>query len=632
MGNTVNEILLGKLLDIFFQQKAIVVPADFHSQCGCVKNMLNNDITGMVSTTTTYAVDSASEAQYKIVCKNKTLQTLLNKWIENINQSLKGKVPSGINPLAEEYFKELWQGSSFCVLRAQQWEQIEYKGTKIEVPNVLVLLKGSSIYTNETNDTELKLGSTIYKLGNNSKTELISSDKMSYIFQKPLARWTDIYPTPYLIKSGVYKNFLTVQILQDKGDEIITKILPYLLLIKRGSPELFAKGQRISDGDLKEMNQKMDDALARYKEQRNKVPTMTAPFDTELEHFIPDFAKVLKVDLFEQSQRAILNGLGFVDVIQGISDSRKESVLNPKPFIAKVNKGVRNFESLLLEVIKLIVERNSAHIKFFNESNFVKVVHSPLRINVEAILTDLRSAYDRGLFSIETYHEMLGVDHETEATRRTQEYNDGKESIFYPHMIQNTEKDTDDRPGIPTKPVNERTEDMNKKKNSPESLNYKNASLVASSQNYIINMEARDKFENLTSYIYPGAKDIKIVVGINKENKKQEICEILFSKNNWNESTIENWLEEKNMQLNYFAEFASLSKETIMAPYTEDNYPKYLNKYPEGARKTFIETFNKVLNDSNGDEEKSYKIAWTALKRWMKKHGYKKVGDKWEKV
>jgi hypothetical protein len=65
-----------------------------------------------------------------------------------------------------------------------------------------------------------------------------------------------------------------------------------------------------------------------------------------------------------------------------------------------------------------------------------------------------------------------------------------------------------------------------------------------------------------------------------------------------------------------------------MAPYDKANPPKFLEKYPEGARNTFIDVFNESLPKG---EDYAFPVAWTALKRWMKKHGYKKEGDKWVK-
>jgi molecular chaperone GrpE (heat shock protein) len=106
---------------------------------------------------------------------------------------------------------------------------------------------------------------------------------------------------------------------------------------------------------------------------------------------------------------------------------------------------------------------------------------------------------------------------------------------MYPHLIQNQEAQPD-RMGIPAKPKNEKNEDQNKLKNSPETK----------------------------------------------------------------------------------TKTAELEDDLIEAPYTMENYPKYLNKYPEHAIKIWVTTFNEVLQKT-GDEAKAFPIAWNALKRYMKK-------------
>jgi len=57
-------------------------------------------------------------------------------------------------------------------------------------------------------------------------------------------------------------------------------------------------------------------------------------FDTNFEHIIPEYSKILKAELYNPIERRILASLGFIDVVQGVS-SRRESVINPKPFFFK---------------------------------------------------------------------------------------------------------------------------------------------------------------------------------------------------------------------------------------------------------------------------------------------------------
>jgi hypothetical protein len=64
------------------------------------------------------------------------------------------------------------------------------------------------------------------------------------------------------------------------------------------------------------------------------------------------------------------------------------------------------------------------------------------------------------------------------------------------------------------------------------------------------------------------------------------------------------------------------------APYDKSNPPEFLKKYPSGAIEVFIDVFNESYPKG---EDYAMPVAWTALKRWMKKHGYIK-NDKGEWV
>jgi hypothetical protein len=325
--------------------------------------------------------------------------------------------------------------------------------------------------------------------------------------------------------------------LQDKSDEVISKILPYLFLIQKGNENLFLQGDvDYSDKELKELTDNFTEEVSKYKNQKGKVPTNAIPFDTKYEHLIPDLRKILTEELYRQGYRSILAGLGFIDMLE-ISPSRQEARLNPKAFISEVNEGVSGFKSILLEAIYLIEERNkSSHKKLFTDKGKLIIVNSPLFINVENMLADLRSGFDRGSMSIQSYQEILGLDPTTEKERRKKELESGDEDLFYPHLIQNRE-DVPDRL-MPAKPKdNTKLEDQNKKKNTPETK----------------------------------------------------------------------------------TKTAELEEELIMAPYTMENHPKYLDKYPEHAIKIWVTTFNEVYEKTGGDESKAFPIAWNALKRYMKK-------------
>jgi cation transport regulator ChaB len=248
----------------------------------------------------------------------------------------------------------------------------------------------------------------------------------------------------------------------------------------------------------------------------------------------------LKEELYRQGYRSILSGLGFIDMLE-ITPSRQESRINPKAFVSEINEGVAGFKAILLEAIYLIEDRNkSSHKKLFSDKGKIIIVNSPLRINVDQILADLRSGYDRGTMSIQSYQEILGLDPITEKERRVKEAKDGDEELFYPHIINNQEEKGKDTftPSKPKTKKQENLEDEDKKPGSPETKKFKSA---------------------------------------------------------------------------------ELQDDLVMAPYTMENYPKYLDKYPEHARKIWITTFNEVYEKTGGDESKAFPIAWNALKRYIKK-------------
>jgi hypothetical protein len=458
-------------IDWLYSSGDISVPSNFHDRCSKIHDMLDNDVSGLINTVLDYGINSASDSEYKVECLNDNLEDLLNIWLSKININIKG-VPTGLKELSKEYFKERWAGSSLCILRATNWEKISANGIEIEVPTVLWFVNGSSVNVERDKTDNYKLGSDKYFLDSNKNNKIPGNTDEFIVVQKPFNRWFDQYATPYLIRKGVYKNWLGVKVLQEKSDEVISKILPYLFIIKKGTENLFLQGEvDYNDKELQNLVTKLKEQLEKYKNEKGRTPTTAVPFDQEYSHLIPDLRNMLSEELYRQGMRSILAGLGFIDVIQGISSTRKESVLNPKPFISEVNDGVGGFKTILLDVINIIIIRNKeAHKKLFSDNNEIKIVNSPLMINVETILDIIRSGYDRGVLSIKSYIESLGFDFDKERERRQKELDEGLEDLFYPHLIQNRE-DIPDRMGLPAKPKKEVPAD--RKKGTPESNNFK---------------------------------------------------------------------------------------------------------------------------------------------------------------
>jgi len=299
------------------------------------------------------------------------------------------------------------------------------------------------------------------------------------------------------------------------------------------------------DSDLTTLVDNFKTALETYKAETNATPVNAIPFDQKYEHLIPDLRNILSEELYRQGYRALLCGLGFIDVLQGVSSTRKESVLNPKPFIAEVNAGVDGFKTVLLEIINVIIAKNKVdHKKLFSENNELKITNSPLKINVEVILDQLRSGFVYGIISVQSYQEILGIDPDKELQRMKKEWNEGLREIYYPHLIQNQEATPDNevKAAPITKKQIEKTQEKTKKP---------------------INMK---KAEVINEPIDPNLET----------------------------------LEE--------------------APYQNlEVLPEGVKKYPKHAQEIWLAAFNAALKQKPGDEAYAFRVAWSALQKYMKK-------------
>ena len=236
--------------------KKVVVPEDFHSQCDAVAEILKDDVSGLVDVLTDFAVESAN-VNFYVESENSEYNRIINKWLENINMSFKGRIQPGVNSLATEYYKERWKGSSFPVLKMSKWERGE--GGLI-LPSQMFFVDGSSIHAKAKDDKDpvKHLFSYDYYLGSMAD-EKYKLDGSNIIFARPYGRWFDKYPIPYLIKRGVYHNWKIIDSLKSKQSEILDQIIPYLLLIKKGSPDLVRENVKAgySDEELQEVKTRL---------------------------------------------------------------------------------------------------------------------------------------------------------------------------------------------------------------------------------------------------------------------------------------------------------------------------------------------------------------------------------------
>jgi hypothetical protein len=429
----------------------ISVPTDFHGQVSAIKTLMNDDVSGLVDSLGDFAIESAS-VRYGIETESSSYTELLNNWLAKINSKIIG-VPCGVNKLAEQYYRERWKLSSFPVLKMTNWQDF---GQGIILPEKMFFVDGGSIYAKDKNssDVNISLSNYDYYLGSEYKSAL----NKDIILTKPFASWYDKYPVPFLVKRGILHNWLVIKSLKNKQDEILEKVIPYLLYIQKGSEALELNNQTYDAPQLQEIVDQFDEILNEYKRRDGNVKSTTRAvnYDETLEQKLPDLKTMFNIDIFASSERSILSGWGMIDIIDSVSSSRKESVLNPKGYMEEVKKGVADFKQILLEAMYIIEEKNKvAHPKFI--SNKINITSSPITsFMTDKFKDNIRQCWERGAASYQTYVE-LGpeLDFETEVRRIKKETTDGIKQTCYPNMTMNQEDKGTDVPGKPKEGIPE---------------------------------------------------------------------------------------------------------------------------------------------------------------------------------
>lgn len=420
--------------------KKIIVPTTYHSRVAAVKAMQEDDVSGLVDSLTDFSVQTAS-VDFGVETDNPELTKKLKKWLDNINSPYKGLIPRGIKPLAEEYFKERWKSSSFPILKITEWDNVD----GIRVPTKMFFVDGESIHSEELKKDKKTRELIGYKyfLGEGNGDPL---DK-GVIVTKPYGRWFDEYPNPFLIKRGIYHNWKIIQSLKNRETEILDQVIPYLFLVKKGTESLATEGTKVyTQPELKEIVTQFQDLMDNMKSNSTssttKSPIRVTQFDEEIKHLIPDLKAVFEPALFVVAEKAILSGLGFIDVVEGVSTSRRESILNPKAFIEETKKGVEDFKGILKELVAQIIEENKKlHKKYMSDNTVFYITSSPVKgfISTDA-KNQFRLLWKNGQLSNQTYCELVGeVEFRTEVSRREKEAKEGLEYTMYPHITDNKE-------------------------------------------------------------------------------------------------------------------------------------------------------------------------------------------------
>jgi len=564
----------------FYTTDEIKIPKEYRNQVLKTKELLQEDTSGLVNSMLDFAINGAL-VQYTVETDNKNLTELLNDWLKSINSSLRGKIPTGINALAKEYFRERWKGSSHLLLRVL-WERDE----DFLMPSTLWFVNGEDIIVKNGDQQIVSLDKIEYNLRKN-KEEYFALPKFkneTIYVQKPFEAWSSLEPTPFLIRRGLFRNLSMLKVLEKKGEKIVAKALEYLLLIKKGTEKLFLEGSISYDKtDLEKIKNNFSNMLD--SRNTNKGTTAhVAQFDTDISEYIPEYERGLKQALYTPIERRILFGLGLVDVVTGASSSRRESTLNPKPFVNEVNQGIEDYKKLLEDIMEDIVDKNKAsHRKLTGK--IIRITSTPVKIFVDdKFRAMVRSWYDRGLISKKSAVESsINFNFNVEVDRRKQEDEDGLEDTMYPPVTQNQEQyaDANQAPVLPQKtPLG--TENINDDKKGIEKKNFNQSTIICP-----------DCGEDYTG------EDL-----IDLPDEREFECPECG----------------ETVTLDYLIEEAKILEQ---APYrTNKSLPPSVKNLPSGAKTIWRKTFNSAYPKYG--EDSAIKIAWTAVK-----NVYKKVGDKW---
>ena len=90
----------------FFDADTIKAPSSYRGRVLAVKELLTSDTSGLLNTLLDFAISAAIDVNYSVETSNSNLSELLNNWLYSVNSKLRGKIPTGIEALAKEYYRE----------------------------------------------------------------------------------------------------------------------------------------------------------------------------------------------------------------------------------------------------------------------------------------------------------------------------------------------------------------------------------------------------------------------------------------------------------------------------------------------------------------------------------------------
>lgn len=435
----------------------ISVSSTYQEQMKQIHLLLKNDKTGLVNTTLDFMIHTAT-VPMQIETKNPTLDKLLQTWQKYLlNNKLNIDIPNGLRELSTEYYRERWTSS--LIVTNIVWEKIE----DWILPTKIWFADGSAI--NIENEKPSNLTTRNYYLGQKDKVNIIkSTDNKSIIIRRPYNAWYENCVTPWLVKRGVLFNALLKNVIVDKQADVITQIIPYLLLLRSGSDKL----AEINALATKEEMLALKDSIIKSVKENDFSGDIgkliaTLSYDVNMEHFIPDLKKIFDKGILDSVDKNILAGMGLIELV-GFSKTRQEAILNPKVMVEEVKDAVGDWTCIIEEIMFMMIEKNKiSHPKLM--ANNIRVVPGTIRaFMTDEMRTHLRGLYDRGLISKQSTIEDVGEKvFEIEVERRKEETTRGLTETLYPPVVQNQEQNQDE------------TTLPDRTPNSPEAKNFKNA-------------------------------------------------------------------------------------------------------------------------------------------------------------
>lgn len=573
MSFNLTEYTLNTLIDMLNNMRSNVkVSSNFRGQMKQINALLSNDKTALVSPILNFMIKTANVPI--TFDTNKTgLKVVFDDWKKDVNKGLNIDIPRGLSWIGEQYYRERWKSSLIAI--RMKWNRVN----GFILPTRIWVMDGSSIYVKNESGA---LNTNEYYLGNpKNNKRLVDTTEETILIRKPFSQGYEQYPVPYLVHRGALEFALSKALIVEKQQEMLSSAFPYYLALKLGSDEAMRKGQMPTPTDLEEMTEDFKKKRAEYDtHQFARGLVGSHPHDFDINEFIPDFKKITDETILRSVDKNLLYALGLIE-LTGFSSTRQEAILNPKILVEEVENAVSDYAEVLAEIVELIKEKNANK---YTANDDVSVQPGIIK----AFLTDemktlIRSWYDRGLIGYKSALESTtGLLFETQVKERRFERKQGLDKDMYSRIIQNLEKDP-----VDLSPQDEDVPD-DKKKNTPESRNYKNAS------NWVTCSNCKTIFDYV-SYKETGMGYVKCPsCGGNVDQEGECYKE---------------------------------GKEYIEAPYTIDSYPKQLNVLPKAAIRKWISVFNRVLEET-GDENQARQAAWHIIKldyvkqpngKWRKK-------------